>query len=108
MKEYFCHRWPFYSIGKDIKFENGRFKTDDPGQIETIESNDKYMVFVWPVALPAVKEEVVVQVEEMPAVVEEDEERPTGPCAPLSDLEELVLKSGIVAETKPGKGRKGR
>jgi hypothetical protein len=115
--DYICQRWPFYDLGKGIKFVDGRFSTDDPGQIKIVESNDKYKVFIWPVSPPAEKEEVNDQAGEggLPAPQQDDreaawpsaEEREgSGPegreeGGVLQELEEIVRGSGIIG----GKGK---
>ena len=128
MKEYACTHWPFYDLGKGIRFEDGRFATDDPGQQEIIESNDKYMVFVWPVSPPAEKEVVDDKACEggIPTPQQDDREAPRpSEIEPdgsvrqgreespvFQELEDIVRGSGIVAvksaKVKPAEKRKGR
>ena len=115
--DYICQQWPFYDLGKGIQFEDGRFSTEDPGQREIIESNDKYMVFIWPVSPPLEKEEVNDQAGEggLPAPQQDDREAarpgteeqarsvPKGreESGVLQELEEIVRGSGIIG----GKGK---
>ncbi len=114
-KEYICPRYPGYSIGRHIKFEEGWYRVEDPELIRQIESNDWYRVFIWPAdgkdfgddkesegRIPA-KEQIETGAQ--PGAGEGNsgsgegfgrEESPV-----LSELEELVRGSGIV-------GRKGK
>jgi hypothetical protein len=122
--DYICPNWPFYDIGKGVKFEDGRFSTEDPGQKEIIESNDKFMVFIWPVSPPAEREEVNDQAGEggLPAPQCDDRET-TWPseevlegglqqgretCGVLQELEELVRGSGIIGGEGGSKQPKAR
>lgn len=115
LKEYACPRYPGYSIGAKIKFEKGRFRTEDPALIRQIESNDWYRVFVWPAdgkdygqedegRIPPILEEdrqAAGSDEGNPGAGDEDG-REEGPV--LSELEELVRGSGIAS----GKGKKDK
>ena len=120
MRVYACTQWPFYDLGMGVKFEEGRFSTDDPGQQKIIESNDKFMVFIWPVSPPAEKEAVSDQAGEggvptpqqddrettWPCEVEPGRSVPEGreTCGVLQELEEIVLRSGITG----GKSKKAQ
>jgi hypothetical protein len=116
MKEYACTQWPFYDLGKGIKFEDGRFATADPGQQEIIELNDKYMVFIWPVS-PSAKEEVPVDKAGEGGVPtpQQDDREAVGTCEVepgsglregretsnvLQELENIVLGSGIIGKVE--------
>lgn len=109
--DYICPTWPFYDLGKGVKFEDGRFSTGDPDQISFIESNDKYKVFIWPVSLPAVKEEAHDKASERRvSAPQQDKRKATRPSKKvkersvvkgrkprgvLQELEDIVRKSGI-------------
>jgi len=41
-----CNRFKELRIGKEIKFENGLFKTTDPKVIAKIKANDGWRVFI--------------------------------------------------------------
>jgi hypothetical protein len=126
--DYYCLQWPFYDLGKGIKFEDGRFSTDDPGQIEIIEANDKFKVFIWPGSPPVAVEEVEANDKAseggIPTPQHIDGEA-SGACEEIregsvqqgreegsvfQELEELVRGSGIIGgkDQKPVtiKGRK--
>jgi|TARA_Y100000034_G_scaffold109441_2_gene140773 hypothetical protein len=43
-----CNRYKELRIGKEIKFENGLFKTTDPKVIAKLKANDGWLVFIHP------------------------------------------------------------
>lgn len=116
MKEYVCPRYPGYSIGRYIQFDNGRLKIEDLELIRQIESNDWYRVFIWPADGKDYNDDKASEggfpplqhIETRPSAGagegdgggSEEQGREEGHV--FQELEEIVRGSGIVS----GKGRK--
>jgi len=43
-----CNKYKELRIGKDIKFENGLFKTTNPNVIAKMKENDGWLMFIHP------------------------------------------------------------
>ena len=66
-KGYGDNRYPFWQIGDLVKFENGRFETDDPALQALIESRPEFGVHIHP-------RETAAEI----AALEEEEDRRQG------------------------------
>ena len=56
-RSYVCNKYPFMSIRNVVKFEGGLFETEDAEAQALVESNDLWMIHIWPKDGPPVEEE---------------------------------------------------
>lgn len=86
MKQYVSPRYPSYSIGKDIRFVNGIFSTDDTELQAIVESNDWYGIHILPL-------------DEMPVIPVPRVEEPVEPAV-KADKTELLEMNKILGKKK--------